>query len=89
MIKQIVENIQSQNEMKVIYALTSDDNLLVKNTKDMILDLEDEFGDGIIDDYELLLADTNKPKIEIDYSKKGSKLNTKIKKSLKSSGFIK
>ena len=77
------------NEMKVTYALTSDDNLLVKNTKDMIFDLEDEFGEDIISDYELLMSDSNNPKIVIDYTKKGSKINTKIKKSLKSSGFIK
>ena len=86
MFRKAIEKIQ---EMKITYALTSDDNMLVNNTKDMIFDLEDEFGDGIIDDYELEMGDINKPKITLTFTKKGDKINTKIKKSLKASGFIK
>jgi len=78
--------------MKITYALTSDDNMLVNNTRDIILDLQDEFDPelkGLIDDYDINLDDPKKPKITFSFSPKGAKLNGKIKKSLKSSGFIK
>ena len=75
-------------EMKVTYALTSDDNLLANMPKEIMMDLEDQFG-NVIDDYDLEMADSNKPKITITYTRKGDKLHTKIAKELKKGGYIK
>jgi len=87
MLKETLQRVRERQE-EVEYELSSDDNILAMYPKDVVMDLNDEFGE-VISDYEVLLADQNHPSITLFYTSKGSKIKKDIEKNLRSLGYIK
>lgn len=68
--------------MQVKFKLVPDSHL-EKYPKDVMLDINDKFGEDTIEDY-----DIEDGKITLSFSKKGSKVWTKVKKELKKDKHI-